>query len=139
MEFNLRIYAEVSPGQTIVIPKHRCAVSFEVKDCTPCTKMEKIKLNSESSPMISSSGSGILLNGPGMITLFAQVITEFFEGAYGRPVHIAAILLISGSDRPIVLTETLYPEPGIITESSRQISNWVSSPPISDDVEYFVV
>jgi len=75
-----------------------------------------MKLGSENSPMISSSGSGIIVDGPGVLTLFARAKTQHFKGIYSNLAQITVTLFISGCEQQASLTEALphYPNTSLV-------------------------
>ena len=123
----------------IVIPDHKCEVSFEIPGCVARTNFEKKYLCSmeesafdmdegtSTGLMIYKTKTSLIIEGPGLIEIVAEVTTPKIT-LYSANVHITGKLLPVGADHPLAISTMLF----CAGSSSSIIGEWIRNSPYNE-------
>lgn len=138
-DLEARLYAEPASNLRLVIPFHRCEVEIQLPGQDERRNVNELRLNpphkinvtnqnigsEPDSHTIASTGSEIILEGPGMLSLEAAVHTGL-PGDYdvNGSVRIWINLQASGLERPIESRLDLEPDPLAWERSGKRQVEW---------------
>jgi len=106
----LWLYLHPKNNQRIVIPEHRCEITFEVPGCVPRTYFHEVDFLVYPRSNMTEVNSGVQIEGAGPLALHAWRTTHLQPHNVANA-QITATLIPASSERPILITDTLYPTP----------------------------
>jgi hypothetical protein len=106
----LWLYLYPKSNERIVIPEHRCEVTFEVPGCAPKTHFLEVDFYVYPRSNMTEVNSGVQVEGAGPLAIHARRTTSLYPQSTADA-QITATLLPAGAERPIIITDTFHPTP----------------------------
>ena len=122
-QLDLRLYVSPRSSSRVFIPFHRCEASFEFSVESGRIHFGRVSLSTVTNSMtIGTTGTEILIDGPGLVNLYASVKTpEISDDILANAAQIDVVLRPLETEHSVSITRTLPLRPPLKPGSNRKM------------------